>query len=118
MILCTAPNGKTISELIPGLGRNGQAIIVTGSTDMIQIPAMLLLGGQRSVKGFVSGNMEDTLKFSVITKVIPMVEVFPMDQVKVAYEKMMTAKVMAMQKRGVESNPEKKGWRGAHAAQC
>jgi len=93
VILCTAPNGKTISELIPGLGRNGQAIIVTGSTDLIQIPAMLLLGGQRSVKGFVSGNMEDTLRFSVVTKVIPMVEVFPMEQVKVAYEKMMTAKV-------------------------
>ena len=93
IILCTAPSGKIISELIPGLGRNGQAIIVTGSMEMMQIPPMLLLGGERSIRGFVSGNIEDTLRFSVLTKVIPMVEVFPMEQVSLAYEKMMTAKV-------------------------
>jgi D-arabinose 1-dehydrogenase-like Zn-dependent alcohol dehydrogenase len=93
VILCTAPNGKAIAELIPGLGRNGEAIIVAGAIDMMQIPPMLLLGGQRSIKGFVSGNIEDTLKFSVLTKVIPMVEVFPLEQVALAYEKMMTSKV-------------------------
>ena len=93
VILCTAPNGKAISDLIPGLGRNGQAIIVTGARDMMQIPPMLLLGGERSVKGFVSGNIEDTIRFSVLTKVIPMIEVFPLEQAKLAYEKMMSAKV-------------------------
>ena len=30
VILCTAPNSKAISDLIPGLRRNGQAIVVTG----------------------------------------------------------------------------------------
>jgi len=93
VILCTAPSGKAISELIPGLGRNGQAIIVTASMEMMQISPMLLLGGQRSIKGFVSGNIEDALRFSVVTKVVPMVEVFPMEKVAEAYEKMMTAKV-------------------------
>jgi D-arabinose 1-dehydrogenase-like Zn-dependent alcohol dehydrogenase len=93
VILCTAPNGKAISELIPGLGRNGQAIIVAGASDIMQIQPMLLLGGQRSIRGFVSGNIEDTLQFSVLTNVIPMVEVFPLEQVAIAYEKMMTAKV-------------------------
>jgi len=93
VILCTAPNGKAISELIPGLGRNGQAIIVTGARDPMQIPPMLLLGGERSVRGFVTGNMEDAIRFSVLTKIIPMVEVFPLEQVAMAYEKMMSAKV-------------------------
>ena len=93
VILCTAPNGKAISELIPGLGRNGQAIIVTGASDMMQIPPMLLLGGERSIRGFVSGNIEDALRFSILTKVLPMVEVFPLEQVALAFEKMMTAKV-------------------------
>ena len=93
LILCTAPNGKAISDLIPGLGRNGQAIIVAGVQDMMKISPMLLLAGQRSISGFVSGNMEDTLQFSVLTKVIPMVEVFPLEQVALAYEKMLTAKV-------------------------
>jgi D-arabinose 1-dehydrogenase-like Zn-dependent alcohol dehydrogenase len=93
VIICTAPNGKAISDLIPGLGRNGQAIIVTGSRDLIQIPAMLMLGGERSIRGFVSGNIDDAIRFSVLTKVIPMVEAFPLEQVALAYEKMMTAKV-------------------------
>jgi len=93
VILCTAPNGKAISDLIPGLGRNGQAIIITGAMDMMQIPPMLLLGGERSIRGFVSGNIEDALRFSILTKVIPMVEVFPLEKAVLAYEKMMTAKV-------------------------
>ena len=93
VILCTAPNGKAISDLIPGLGRNGQAIIITGARDMMQIPPMLLLGGERSIRGFVSGNIEDAIRFSMLTKVIPMVEVFPLEQAALAYEKMMTAKV-------------------------
>jgi D-arabinose 1-dehydrogenase-like Zn-dependent alcohol dehydrogenase len=93
VILCTAPNMKAISDLIPGLGRNGQAIVVTGSTDMIQIPGSILLGGQRSIKGFVSGNIDEAIRFSVLTKVVPMVEVFPLEQIGLAYEKMMTAKV-------------------------
>jgi D-arabinose 1-dehydrogenase-like Zn-dependent alcohol dehydrogenase len=93
VILCTAPSGKAISDLIPGLGRNGQAIIVTGAGDMMQIPPMLLLGGERSIRGFVTGNIKDALNFSVMTKIIPMVEVFPLEQAALAYEKMMTAKV-------------------------
>lgn len=93
VILCTAPNGKAISDLIPGLGRNGQAIIVTGAGDMMQIPPMLLLGGERSIRGSVGGNIDDAIRFSVLTKIIPMVEVFPLEQVALAYEKMMTAKV-------------------------
>ena len=93
VILCTAPNGRAISELLPGLGRKGQAIIVTGSSDLLQIPAGLLLGGERSVMGFVSGNIDEAIRFSVLTKIIPMVEIFPLEQVALAYEKMMTAKV-------------------------
>ncbi len=93
VILCTAPNGKAISDLIPGLGRNGQAIIVTGTRDIMQIPTMLFLGGGRSISGFVGGKMEDAIHFSVLTKVTPMIEVFPLEQAALAYEKMMTAKV-------------------------
>jgi D-arabinose 1-dehydrogenase-like Zn-dependent alcohol dehydrogenase len=93
VILCTAPNGKAISDLIPGLGRNGQAIIVTGATNMMNIPPVLLLGGERSIRGFASGNIDDAIRFSILTKVIPMVEVFPLEQAALAYEKMMSAKV-------------------------
>jgi D-arabinose 1-dehydrogenase-like Zn-dependent alcohol dehydrogenase len=93
VILCTAPSGKAIAELIPGLGRNGQAIIVTGAADIMQINPLVLLGEQRSVKGFVSGNIKDALDFTVLTNIIPMVEVFPLEQAALAFEKMMSAKV-------------------------
>ena len=93
VILCTAPNSKAISALVPGLGRNGQAIILTGTGDMLQVPSSLLLGGQRSIKGYVSGNIEEAIHFSVLSNVKPMIEVFPLEQAAVAYEKMMSAKV-------------------------
>jgi D-arabinose 1-dehydrogenase-like Zn-dependent alcohol dehydrogenase len=93
VILCTAPSAKAISALIPGLGRNGQAIIVTGAGDMLQIPSFMMLGGQRSVKGFVSGSVEEAIQFSMLTKVTPMIEVFPLEQAKLAFDKMMNAKV-------------------------
>lgn len=93
LILCTAPNAGAISSLIPGLGRNGQALIITGTGEMLQIPGMMLLNGQRSVKGFVSGNIEEAIHFSLLTKVFPIIEVFPLEQAALAYEKMISAKV-------------------------
>jgi D-arabinose 1-dehydrogenase-like Zn-dependent alcohol dehydrogenase len=37
--------------------------------------------------------MADALSFSVLFKVVPMVEVFPLEQAALAFEKMMSAKV-------------------------
>jgi D-arabinose 1-dehydrogenase-like Zn-dependent alcohol dehydrogenase len=93
VILCCAPSGKAIAELIPGLGRKGQAIIITAPPDMMEFHPALLLGGERSVRGFVTGNIEDAIRFSILTRVVPMVEVFPLEKAALAYEKMMTAKV-------------------------
>ena len=93
VILCTAPNSKAISELVSGLGRNGQMIIVTYVNEMMQISPANLMRGGRSISGWVGGNPEDALRFSVLTGVRPMVEVFPLEQAALAYEKMMSAKV-------------------------
>ena len=93
VLLCTAPSGKAIAELIPGLGRKGQAIIVTGAGDPMMLPPMLFLGGEKSIQGFVGGTIDDAIRFSVLTKIIPMIEVFPLEQAALAYDKMITAKV-------------------------
>lgn len=93
VILCTAPNGDAISGLVNGLGRNGQIIIVTGTGDMLHIPSSLLLGGGRSVGGWVGGSIEDAINFSLLTKVVPMVEVFTLEDAATAFERMMTSKV-------------------------
>jgi propanol-preferring alcohol dehydrogenase len=93
VILCTAPNGKAISELINGLGRNGQMIIVTYVNEMMEISPGNLMRGNRSICGSVRGDPEDALRFSVLTGVRPIVEVFPLEQAAIAFEKMMSAKV-------------------------
>lgn len=93
VILCTAPNGKAISELVGGLGRNGHMIIVAFSREMLQIPSNLLLMGGRSISGWVGGTPDEALNFSVLSGIAPMIEVFPLEQAAEAYEKMMMATV-------------------------
>ena len=92
-IFCTAPNSKAISELVGGLARYGQLIIITFVNEPMQISPVQLMRAVRSVSGWVGGNAADTLNFSVLTHVVPMVEVFPLEQALEAFERMMTAKV-------------------------
>jgi len=93
VIFCTAPNSKAIGELVGGLARNGQLIIITFVNEPMQISPVQLMRGVRSVSGWIGGNAADTLNFSVLTHVLPMVEVFPLEQAAVAFDRMMNAKV-------------------------
>ena len=93
VILCTAPNGQAIAELINGLGKNGQIIIVAAPQDMMQFQPGLLMRGGRSIGAWVGGNIEETIDFSLLCHVIPAVEIFPLEQAGAAFEKMMAAKV-------------------------
>lgn len=91
-IICLAPNSKEISMLVAGLGQNGKMVIVTAVNEPLSIPGYLFLGRGRSISGFAGGNIAETLDFSLLTKVLPTVEVFPLEQAALAYEKMMTSK--------------------------
>jgi D-arabinose 1-dehydrogenase-like Zn-dependent alcohol dehydrogenase len=53
----------------------------------------LLIGSGRSIIGSGAGEIADAVGFSLLTGIIPMVEVFPLEKAAEAYEKMMTAKV-------------------------
>ncbi|MCX5997352.1 MAG: alcohol dehydrogenase [Chloroflexi bacterium] len=97
VILATAPNSKAISQVINGLGFDGQLIVVAASGEPMQFTPGQLLGGRGSIRGWIAGpakdKSEDALNFSVISGALPMIEVFPLEQAALAYEKMMTAKV-------------------------
>jgi D-arabinose 1-dehydrogenase-like Zn-dependent alcohol dehydrogenase len=93
LILCTAPNAKAISAVIGGLGRNGQAVIVAAGREPLQVPPALLIGGGRSIVGSGAGDIEDAIRFGMLTDVVPMVEVFPLEQAAQAYEKMLAGTV-------------------------
>jgi len=93
VILCLAPDSKAIGELVGGLGRGGQAIIVSYASAPMRLPPALLMRGGQSIRGWVGGNMADTLSFAVLFKVVPMVEVFPLEQAAQEFDKMIDAKV-------------------------
>ena len=60
--------------------------------DPIGVPAAALIGGSESIQGHTSGtprDSEDTLAFSALSGVRPMIETLPLEQVAEAYEKMM-----------------------------
>ena len=61
----------------------------------MEVSPLWLLMGSREVTGHYSGyakDSEDTLNFSVLTGVKPMVEVYPLAKVNEAYERMITNK--------------------------
>jgi D-arabinose 1-dehydrogenase-like Zn-dependent alcohol dehydrogenase len=93
VILCTAPDAKAISGLVAGLGRNGQVVLTAAGKEPLQIPPGLLIGSGRSIVGSGAGEPGDAIRFSVLANVMPLVEVFPLDQAARAYEKMMSSKV-------------------------
>jgi D-arabinose 1-dehydrogenase-like Zn-dependent alcohol dehydrogenase len=94
-ILATAPSGKAMSALIDGLGDNGKLMVIGASQEPIEVSPIQLIGGMRSIQGWASGvasDSEDTLGFSALTGVRPMIEKFPLEQAAKAYERMMSGK--------------------------
>jgi D-arabinose 1-dehydrogenase-like Zn-dependent alcohol dehydrogenase len=95
-ILATAPDSKSISALVDGLGIAGELIIVGASPEPLTINPLQLIPGSRSVRGWASGSSidsEDTMRFAALAGVRPMIEVFPFERATEAYEKMLSNKV-------------------------
>jgi D-arabinose 1-dehydrogenase-like Zn-dependent alcohol dehydrogenase len=95
VILATAPSSKAMSELIDGLGPNGKLVVIGASFDPIEVTPMQLISGQKAIQGWASGtpaDSEDTLRFSELTGVRPMIETYPLEQAAEAYARMMSGK--------------------------
>lgn len=95
VILATAPNSKSMSELIDGLGVGGKLLVVGASADPISVTPVQLIGARRSIQGWPSGtgrDSEDTLNFCALTGIRPMVETFPLEQAAAAYDRMLSGK--------------------------
>jgi D-arabinose 1-dehydrogenase-like Zn-dependent alcohol dehydrogenase len=68
---------------------------VIGAAGQLEVSPLALIGGRRSIKGWYSGvasDSEDTLRFSVLTDVRSMNEVYPLERVAEAYERMLSGK--------------------------
>jgi alcohol dehydrogenase, propanol-preferring len=94
VILATAPNAKAISSVLDGLGVNGNLLIPAAPNDSLSASVMPLIMGRRQISGWYSGtarDSQDTLKFSALSDVHPMIERYPLCEVAAAYEQMQAA---------------------------
>jgi D-arabinose 1-dehydrogenase-like Zn-dependent alcohol dehydrogenase len=95
VILCTAPSGKSMTALVDGLGIDGRMVVVGASPEPIEVSPLQLIGGRHSLAGWASGtaaDSEDTLRFSVLAGVRPMIEKYPLERAAEAFDRMMSGK--------------------------
>jgi D-arabinose 1-dehydrogenase-like Zn-dependent alcohol dehydrogenase len=93
VILATAPSSKAMSELIDGLGPNGKLMVLGADIDPIEVTPLQLIFGSRTIQGWASGtptDSEDTLRFSELTGVRPMIETYPLEKAAEAYARMLS----------------------------
>ncbi len=91
VILSTAPNSKAMSEVIDGLGVGGKLLVVGAAPEPIQVSPFQVIGARKSIQGWPSGtamDSQDTLRFSAQTGVRAMIEKYPLEKAKEAYERM------------------------------
>jgi D-arabinose 1-dehydrogenase-like Zn-dependent alcohol dehydrogenase len=94
VILATVTNGDAMAAVVGGLGTNG-ALMVIGAAPSLTVSPFQLIGGSLSMKGWYSGtsiDSQDTLAFSVLAGVRSMNEIFPLERVDEAYERMLSGK--------------------------
>ena len=95
VILSTVTNSQAMSAALGGLGVDGRMIVVGASPEPVEISPFLMIGARRGVHGWPSGtsiDSEDTLAFSVQSGVRSMNEVYPLERVAEAYDRMMSGK--------------------------
>ena len=95
VILATAPNSKAMSQLIDGLAPNGKLMVIGATFDAIEVTPIQLISGSRALQGWSAGtpaDSEDTLHFSELTGVRPMIETYPLEKAAEAYARMMSGK--------------------------
>jgi D-arabinose 1-dehydrogenase-like Zn-dependent alcohol dehydrogenase len=96
VILATAPNAAAISALVDGLAPSGKLLVPAAPAEPPAINVFSLIMKRGSVAGWYSGtamDSQDTMEFSALSGVHPMIEKYPLDRVAEAYEQMHSGKV-------------------------
>src|SRR5215208_3694326 len=96
VILATAPSAQAISPLVDGLAPNGRLLVPAAPAEPLTISVFSLIMRRSSVAGSYSGtarDSQDTLEFSALSDVHPMIEKYPLERVAEAYEQMHSGKV-------------------------
>jgi len=95
LILATASDSKAMSAIMGGLATRGRMIVVGAGAEAIQVSPFQLLFSSVGVEGALTGSPidnEDTLGFSLLKGIKPMIETFPLERAEEGYRKMMSNK--------------------------
>ena len=109
LILGTAPTGKGMSDLVPGLAPRGMLQVIAVPSDPLETRASTLVFGGRHITGTLTGTVvdnEETLAFSLLQGVKPLVEIFPLERAQEAYDRMMRADVRFRAVLVMNTNPD------------
>jgi D-arabinose 1-dehydrogenase-like Zn-dependent alcohol dehydrogenase len=93
VILATVTSAKAMSAAIGGLAVDGKLIVVGASSEPIEVSTLELIFPRRMIQGWPSGtsiDSEDTLGFSALVNIRPMIETMPLVRAPEAYDRMMT----------------------------
>jgi len=95
VILATVTDADAMSSAIGGLGFRGEFVILGVPSKPIQAAVPGLVLQRQSIRGWPSGtsiDSEDTLRFSEMSGVLPIIEKYPLDRAAEAYARMMSGK--------------------------
>ncbi len=90
--LATAPDSKSMSALIDGLGPRGTLIVVGAGMESLTVTPLQLILGTKSIRGWASGTAkesQETMEFSALSGVRPMIERYPLEKAAEAYDQMI-----------------------------
>ena len=96
VILATAPSAQAISPLVDGLSPSGLLLVPAAPSEPLSINVFSLILHRSSVAGWYSGtarDSQDTMEFSALSGVHPMIEKYPLARVADAYEQMHSGRV-------------------------
>jgi alcohol dehydrogenase len=89
-------HADTVSALLGGLAPQGRLVVLNPGKSPLPVPAGLLVGGQRSILGSITGtpyDNEKALNFSVLVNVRPHIEVMPFERAGDAYLRLKSGNV-------------------------
>jgi alcohol dehydrogenase/propanol-preferring alcohol dehydrogenase len=94
-ILATAPDSKSMTPLVAGLGVDGTLMVIGVDPGSIEVSPLQIVNARRGLRGWPSGtatDSEDAMRLAALSGIRPMIETFPLAEAAAAYDRMMSGK--------------------------
>ena len=95
LVVATVSAGKGMAETLKGLRPRGELLVLGAPAEPIEVSAPDLFFSSRKIEGALTGDPatgDATLRFSVLTGVLPMIETMPLEKAAEAYARMLAGK--------------------------